>query len=153
MDLVTRQVNIYLNKVTGEFEPVTEDDLAIIEEAGDAADADDLPDWEKEDAVRVNAILNSGDYIQLPTSYDIFDYAIMENFCQSVEDERVRDTLLDRIRGSGAFRRFRDTISDFGIENDWYAFKRGVLKGMAIEWLESNGIAYQDDMNNPRKTG
>jgi hypothetical protein len=50
--------------------------------------------------------------------------------------------LVYQIRGSGAFRRFKDAIRRHGIEDEWYQFRDQALEEIAIEWLESNGIAY-----------
>ncbi len=46
------------------------------------------------------------------------------------------------IKGRGAFRRFRDQIYRYEIEEDWYAYLDEALKQMAIDWCQENGIAY-----------
>ena len=49
------------------------------------------------------------------------------------------------IKGSGAFRRFKNAIRELGVENAWFEFRGAALEMMAIEWLEENGIAYRRD--------
>jgi len=71
----------------------------------------------------------------------------MERFCLSFPDAKVSNALLGSIRGSGAFRRFKDTIYQYRIENDWFKYRDEAYKEFAIAWLESKGIAYSDDMN------
>ncbi len=71
----------------------------------------------------------------------------MERFCLSFPDGKVSDVLLGKIRGSGAFRRFKDAIYQYGIENDWFKYRDEEYKEIAMAWLESNGLAYSDDMN------
>ncbi len=66
----------------------------------------------------------------------------MEDFCYSLENPRLRDDMVSRIRGSGAFRCFKDGIHYHGIQEDWYRFRQQALEAIAIEWLESNNIAY-----------
>jgi len=46
------------------------------------------------------------------------------------------------IKGSGAFRRFKNAIHEKGIEKAWYEFRSEALEKIAIEWLEENGISY-----------
>jgi hypothetical protein len=87
------------------------------------------------------------DYLKLPSRFEIHEYEIMERFCLSFPDAKVSDILLRKIRGSGAFRRFKDTIYQYGIEDDWFQYRDEAYKEIAIAWLESNGIAYSDDMN------
>ena len=69
----------------------------------------------------------------------------MERFCYSVEDEELSNELLDQIRGSGAFRRFKDAIYRHGITDDWYRFRQAALEEIAVKWLEANNIPYTRD--------
>ncbi len=66
----------------------------------------------------------------------------MERFCCSLEDQKLSDELLYEMRGSGAFRRFKDAIHRHGIADDWYRFRQVALEEIAIEWLEANNIPY-----------
>jgi len=85
--------------------------------------------------------------IVLPTRHDIHEYAIMERFCDAVADQQLRQVLLDQIRGSGAFRRFKQLIDCYAITEDWYQFRTAALEVIAIQWLEANHIPYQHDVN------
>lgn len=69
----------------------------------------------------------------------------MERFCLSTEDDELRETLLNAIRGRGAFRYFKDTIHHRGIQDDWYDYRNDALKTIAAEFLEMEGIAYTDN--------
>lgn len=84
------------------------------------------------------------DYLPLPTKFDIHEYSIMERFCRSREDDEMRDDLCDAIRGRGAFRRFKDSIHEHGIADDWYKYRDEALREIAIEWCEENGIPYTE---------
>ena len=66
----------------------------------------------------------------------------MEEFCYSIADPKVSDTLLRTIRGSGAFGRFRGALEDLDMEQEWYDFRAAELEKIAVEWLEVNQIAY-----------
>ena len=45
-----------------------------------------------------------------------------------------------------AFRRFKDTVARFRIEDDWHKFRDAKFKELAIEWCEDNKIEYIDDL-------
>jgi len=49
------------------------------------------------------------------------------------------------IKGSGAFRRFKNAIREMGVDEAWYQFKQNALEEIAIEWLEENQIPYNSD--------
>jgi hypothetical protein len=61
------------------------------------------------------------------------EYEIMENFCLTVSDQRKRESLLRAIRSKGAFRRFKDKLSDFEMEEQWYSYRDDCFKQIAIE--------------------
>lgn len=67
----------------------------------------------------------------------------MEEFSRSVDSERIREDLLRAIRGSGAFRYFKDTIRRHHIETAWYPFRSEALRQIAIDWCEENDIAWE----------
>ena len=92
------------------------------------------------------------EYIGLPTKYDIDEYSMMEDFIETIEDERLYNQLLISIHGKGAFRRFKDTCINFGIIDDWYKFRDKKYKDIAIKWCEENNIEfYQMDKDELHK--
>jgi hypothetical protein len=70
------------------------------------------------------------------------EYEIMEDFCLTVTNQRKQDTLLRIITGKGAFRRFKDKIIDFEIEDQWYSYRDERFKQIAIEWCQDNNIDF-----------
>ena len=143
MQMLSDDRHAYLNKVTGELIMISDDAIAMAE--SDAAD--EFLDWQDELVEDAKQVLSSDEYLELPSTFDIHEYEIMERFCLSFPDEKVSDVLLGKIRGSGAFRRFKDTIYRYGIEQDWFRFRDDAYKEIAIAWLEDKGIAYTDDLN------
>ena len=150
MQMVSNECRVYLNKDTGEVISVTDDDFAIVNESdGDWSEYDKL---EQEFFQKVEKIVSADEYLELPSQYDIHEYEIMEKFCLSIPNEKISDVFLNMIRGSGAFRRFKDLIYRYDIEKDWFKFKDEAYKEIAISWLESNGFEYADDMNRREKS-
>lgn len=66
----------------------------------------------------------------------------MEEFCGSVEDDKMRGALFDKIWRQGAFIRFKDAIHTNDMEEKWYRLRQEELERIAIAWLEANRISY-----------
>lgn len=139
MEILNDSFHAYLNKRTGELVTVSDEELGAADREDDL---DAYPEWQRDQIRLAQAILETDDYLALPDEYDIDKYRIMERFCCSVEDQRLSDELCSLIRGSGAFRRFKDAIHRHGIADDWYRYRDEALEGIAVDWLEANGIEY-----------
>ena len=144
MDIPSDEMTAYINKKTGELFTVSEEEARTIE----AGDEDDefIPEWQKEILPKVREVLESDDFVALPDKFEIHEYSIMERFCLSLPDEALQNELLHAIRGSGAFRRFKDAIYRKEIQDDWYRFRNEALKRIATDFLESEGIPWLDDV-------
>jgi hypothetical protein len=150
LEAVNDAFRAYLQKETGEIVSVALENLGHAEE-GDALE--DFPDWQQAAIEEARQVLSTDKYLPLPDAFEIHEYSIMEDFCYSVEDEKRRNLLLDKIRGRGAFGRFKDAIHQLGIAEAWYQFRDSALKDIAIDWLEAHSIAYTDDMADRKRRG
>lgn len=83
---------------------------------------------------------NFDEYIALPGKYEIDEYDIMEEFVGNLPNGRKKEELYDSIQGRGAFRRFKDSVCDLGLEQKWYKYRDDAYEKLAIEWCEDNGI-------------
>jgi len=129
-----------LNIKTGEIVIVTSEDLVAAE---DQEPFDHLPEWERENRkIAIDVMENFENYVELPTKYNLNEYKIMEDFCLSVSDSRMQDSLLKAIRGKGAFRRFKDKIVSFDIEDQWYSYQNERFKQIVIKWCQNNQLNY-----------
>ena len=142
LEVLMDQRHAYLRKATGELVSISDEEIEIIE-SGDPLY--DYPDWQQELVQVAREVLHSQLYIELPSKYDIHDYSIIESFCLSQEDHKLRDILLDLIRGSGAFGRFKEAIHEYNITEVWYRFRRAAYRQIAVDWLEVNEISFIDD--------
>ena len=140
MEIQFEESRSLLNIRTGEIVIVTSDDLRAAEEE---KPFDQLPVWEQENRmIAIDVVENFENYIELPTKYEVDEYEIMENFCLTVRDQRKQESLLRAIKGKGAFRRFKDKIIDFEIEDQWYSYRDECFKQIAIEWCQENKINF-----------
>ena len=169
LQMLSQESSAYLKKSTGKVIAIRDDDFEMVrtmeefdeievgDEEGDSAENDGRSsgylDLETEFFRDVeNVMLLDDDYLRLPSKFDIDEYEIMERFSLSVSDEKTSEVRLRKIRGSGAFRRFKDTIYHYGIKEDWFRFKDEAYKEIAVSWLETHGFAYADDMNGREKS-
>lgn len=143
MDVFGDEMTAYINKKTGELFTVGDEEARITED-GDEED-DFIPDWQKEILPKVREILESSDFVLLPDKYEIHEYSIMERFCLSMEDNDLREELLNAIRGRGAFRYFKDIIHRREIQDDWYSYRNDALKRIAADFLEAEEIDFVVD--------
>lgn len=84
-------------------------------------------------------------FFGLPSQYDIDNYRIMERFIWSLPEGQMQNTLESAIRGRGTFRRFKDSVIRYGIEQRWYDYQEEAYREKAIEWCESHDFEYEDD--------
>jgi hypothetical protein len=136
------ETSSFLDKRTGEVILMTDYAMRAAEEN---EPIEDVPDWERELVTIAREIVaGSGQYIQLPTKYDLDEYSIMESFCTSLENQKIGDILYDLISGSGAFRRFKDAVYKYGVEDKWHAYRDNAIKDIAIEWCRQHDIEFED---------
>ncbi len=134
----------YLNKTTGEFTTITNDDIAVVESGNGWSD---YPEWKQSIFQNTAKVLSSNDYLKLPNRLEVQEYEFMERFCLSIANEEISYALFKKIHDSDAFRKFKDAISRYEIEDDWLRFIEESYKEIAIVWLESHGLVYTDDMS------
>lgn len=131
-----------LNLKTGEVITVSDEGLRMAE---DDEPFDDLPEWQQENIkTAIDVFENYEHYEEIPSKYDINEYEMMEDFSYELKNERHKETLLDAIRGRGAFRRFKDKVNFFGIEQVWYTYRDQKYKEKAIEWCKDLGLEYKE---------
>lgn len=129
-----------LNMKTGEIVIVTSEDLVAAE---DEEPFDYLPEWEQVNRkIAIDVVENFENYIELPNKYELNEYKIMEDFCLTISDSRMQYSLLTAIKGKGAFRRFKDKVVTFGIEDHWYSYQNERYKQVVIKWCQHNKINY-----------
>lgn len=138
MDVPNDSWTSYLNRHTGEFITVTDEDGTLL----DGSEPESLSALPTGDRPRLGDALESVDWLALPDKFEIHEYRLLERFSLGVEDAGVRAALLQAIRGGGAFRRFKEVVHEQGIAEAWYSYRQQSYESIAVEWLEANGIAY-----------
>ena len=133
----------FINLKTGEVCSFSEEAMNQAEEEDDDDD-NDYPEWQKEEIQQAKQYLeNVDDYLDLPSQEDVEESRIMEDFAYSLKDEKISQQLLISLKGSGAFRRFKDNVRLLGIDKEWYQFRDEKYQQFAFEWCEANDISIE----------
>jgi hypothetical protein len=103
----------------------------------------DLHDWQKDDVRTADFVEHhfGSRVISIPqaTPYEAYDQ--MQDFIATIEDDRLRNRLLDATHGRGAFGRFKAVLGQhLAEEQRWYAFQDNQLRWQILRWLASEGI-------------
>jgi Uma2 family endonuclease len=142
MQVISDTMTVYFKRSTGEFLAITDEYVRVLEREGPN---EDRHEWEQEIIQMTAEVLaheSNGDYVPLPSRYDIHEYSIMEDFCHTVKNPKAANDLYRSISGKGAFRRFKDAIFRHSIEEDWYRYKDAAFKEIARQWCKENCITW-----------
>jgi Uncharacterised protein family (UPF0158) len=126
---------------TGKVETVSVD---LLRRADDSPDAQpDLPAWQEREWDIAKEIVATDRFRQLPTKFDVNEWAIMQDFSYSVPSDTIREDLLNAIHGTDAFRHFKNAIRRHGVESAWFTFRAEVLIQIARAWCEEHHVEWQ----------
>lgn len=84
-------------------------------------------------------------FLALPDRFEIDEYRMMEEFASAAADPVVQQQLLRSLRGSGAFRRFKDAVHRLGMARSWYQARADVYARIARAWCRQHDIPVQGD--------
>lgn len=131
----------YFDTNTGEVIMISDEEVHAVE---DELSIEHYPEWHRELIALARLVLEDkeGRFLPLPTSFDVHEYSIMERFSRKYPDIGISQELCELIQGRGAFRRFKDAIHEYGIQDEWYKYKEAALVDIAKEWCEEHGIKY-----------
>jgi Uncharacterised protein family (UPF0158) len=145
LDLQTGKVVAITNETRDELNAIYEE---LDEHCDDNAFATALqqrahPEW-------MLAVLNEAhqveqyygmSYIAIPKADSRENYRVMEDFIETVADQRFQAQLAYAIQGRGAFRRFKDALFTHPDERErWFAFNTARVRERMLTWLEAEGI-------------
>jgi hypothetical protein len=141
LELVGDETRAYINSRTGELTTVSLEDCELAED--DELDLAELPAWQAKALPQVREVVAGGDWVPLPSKFDIHEWEIMNGYVDTIADAKLSAQLHRAIRGRGAFRTFRTTVQNAGLEEEWHRYRRAALREIARHHLESLGIAYK----------
>ncbi|CAM3273195.1 UPF0158 family protein [Paenibacillus lupini] len=133
----------YIDVTTGEVITLTGEEMRAAE---DERPLENFPEWQRENIEQAICILEDeqGKYADFTLKNDYNEYEIIEEFINTLEDEKIKEALNDAIIGKGAFRKFKDKIIEFDIDKQWYTYKENKIKELVIEWCIEHDIEFQN---------
>jgi hypothetical protein len=139
LDLQSDELRSCLDRETGEIVTFNEEE-ARIAESGEWHTA---PAWMQEYLPKVKRALEDPHMLELPDRVHIDEWRMMQDFATEQEQCRCHPELMSAVHGSGAFRRFKNTIQRLGLEDSWSRYREAAFERLAREWLEENNISYR----------
>ncbi len=138
LERLTDEQGAFLNPSTGEVVILTNDELYAVEREDESASLELTPDR----IARARAVIESEEFVFLPTCFDYNEQRIKEDFCASIADESVRRDLLEAMAAEESAQRFSRVIRSHGLEERWSQSRRKAIEALAAAWLEKHGIPF-----------
>lgn len=130
----------YINKKTGEIASVSDEESNFAHQELDET----VPEWIIAGTPRIKLILESEDYFEMPSKYDLHEEKVMALFCETVEKEDVKNYLLKTLKGKAAAENFVKFIDEFELNESWTTHRNNAVKQIAIDFLNVNSIPFED---------
>ena len=144
LEIMPEEWSAYVNRQTGEVLSLPHDAFAKLETDDD--DESQLSEADETMVALAREIESGTNFATLPSKFEIHEWSIMREFCDSVDDADHRDQLLEAIHGSGAFRFFHSTLNRLGLRDAWHRYKDNAIEQIAIRWLDAHDIPWKRDV-------
>ena len=145
------QMKGFYDRENDELVWVTDDQMNRANTAGDEefeAIVRNAPEWERDslrDARRVlmwenDASSTDEAFVELPSESSIGMHSIMEDFVLTLPESEQRRRLWESLRGSKAFQRFKETVSQDKVLRTWERYRDERLAEIARQWATENNV-------------
>ena len=141
LEIASDEMSSFVSKRTGKVVMLSHEAMQRAEEDS----KEDLPDWEEEELRLAKDVLDSTDWLELPSKFEVHEWEIMNRFGQSLSVPAQCEEVLDAIHGGGAFRQFKSTIRRLRLEDTWFAFRSSAFEDIARSWLSEHGFEINED--------
>ena len=142
---ILHETRKYLDEVYDDLYDLNMEERADFEEL---LQAHAMPDWMRDVVREAHQLqpIDSDRFVEIPTADSREGYRDMEDFVETVEDDRVAKLLQFALDGPRPFRRFKDALYSYPTEQQrWYSFKAARLRERVVEWLALYDIEPADD--------
>ncbi len=86
-------------------------------------------------------IISDGDYLRIDPVSSREQYRWMERFIATVRDPELRHRLFHAVDGKGAFRRFKDVLTNYPVDRErWFVFRSERVRSCIESWLTAHGV-------------
>lgn len=136
------EMDSYYHLTSKSMVVLSKEDMEI---AKNNEDTSNLEDWKRETAEQAkDFIKNRKDYLNFPSKEEYNEYGIMEEFIKQCTNENLSKKLNINLSGEEAFRKFKDTLYDTLLVDEWYEFRDKRCLDVARKWCELNNVDYEE---------
>lgn len=82
-------------------------------------------------------MLDFDQYLEIPTLSSTETYKLMEDYADTLLDDRLRRRLFDALGGKKPFKFFRMAIDEADLTDDWYTYRDARLQDYVMSKLET----------------
>ncbi len=139
-----RDVNdYYFHKTTGKVVVLSKGVIRFLTQESPDERQENLPEWEAKMIPVARQIILEGaaDYTRIPEAFGQLEHVWMKDFSVTIRSAKLRQKILQTLRGRGACRRFREILKEFPEESrQWAVFRSRNWADKIKSWLEGVGI-------------
>ena len=141
LDMSLRQLLVYVHQETGKLLAFTKEDFA---EAAVLAPLEH--DYLPEGIAFAHQVLQDEHWLRLPGRQEVSEYEMMRRFVERVGVNEQKVEALNRVLASGfAEMRWETTLLSLNLKDDWFRFRRQMLRLAMQNWCLQQGLAWEDD--------
>jgi len=140
------QLEQFYDRAADELVWVFEDDLVAADAVAAGGDLDAALDrTESGEPGQMSLALRiiqaePGVFVRLPSNWDVHMHSIMEDFVVTLPESGLSRRLWDVLHHTGAFRRFKDMVYRYDLEDAWNRYREDRLAEIARAWAEENDV-------------
>jgi len=100
---------------------------------------------EEGDALAVRVQATPETYLRVEPIPSREQYRMMERFIATVVHTELKERLQDSIVGKGAFRRFKDVVTQYADERKrWFTFRDVLAHQYILDWIKQNKVEAEE---------
>lgn len=139
VDALSQESTLYVNRRTG---TVTVWSNGFMMDGELEKDDGDDPEWLQQAKAEGRELESNPDWCALLDRFDLDEYGMRKRFARNAMPAASRD-LFDALSGRGAFGRFRGVINERGLQEEWEAFRAGLMADLIRFRLREKGIPFR----------
>lgn len=94
----------------------------------------------------IDAGIQEGRFLWIDPIESSVQFRWMEEFVDTLRSERLRERLVEALRGRQPFRRFKEELIEAPAQRErWFLFQRDRVREAIRDWMEENGLEMADD--------
>ena len=151
-DLCRDANDYYFHKPTGQVVVLSKGVVRFLTDESADEGQENLPEWDAKMIPVARQIILEGasDFTRIPEAFGQPEHVWMKDFSITIRSAKLRQKILQMLRGRGACRRFREILKEFPEESrQWATFRSRNWAEKIKSWLETVGILAVED--NPKK--